>query len=351
MKKLLLTAALLVSVGLTGGAQQLHFDKNGRFKIVQLTDTHLRTTLKSDVAAVYSLMEQVIKAEKPDLVVLTGDNVTVNPAKPEIRKLVKFLDARKVPWCAVFGNHDDQQELSRSEMSALYASGKYSLNTLNADGELADVELSVLSKDGKGAFYVYCMDSHAYSTVLGEECYDWFTAGQVQWLRDCCTARTETDGSVAPALAFFHIPLREYIDAWCGRENPREDVGGGYPSVGIRGESICCGALNSGMFTAMRETRSVIGVSVGHDHDNDFVAAYNGIALCYGRFSGAGSVYNHLPQGARVFEIREGEQGFETWIREASGRIVRHTFFDGKTLKNAPRDRKKTYGSWSEIER
>lgn len=348
MKKYIFAAAVLLSsLSLNAGKPRLTFADDGSFKIVQFTDTHIRTTLPEDAAAVYALMDEVIDVEKPDLVVLTGDNVTVNPCRPEISRLVRFLDSKKVPWCVVFGNHDDQQELSRAQMSEMYASGRYSLNTLDGSGELADVELKV----GDGSFYVYCMDSHAYSMLLGESCYDWFTPAQVQWMRDCCAARTDADGTVSPALAFFHIPLCEYIDAWAPMENPRQGASKGAPCLGIRGEVICCGGLNTGMYEAMREGGSVIGVSVGHDHDNDFIAGYNGIALCYGRCSGYGSVYNHLPHGARVFVARRGERGFETWIREQGGRVVRHTYFDGKSLNNAPRDRSKSYGTWSDIVR
>lgn len=341
------SAALLFCAVLNAGKPSLKFAGDGSFKIVQFTDTHIRTTLPEDAVSVYALMDEVIANENPDLVVLTGDNVTVNPCRPEIVKLIKFLDSKKIPWCAVFGNHDAQQELSRAEMSALYASAKYSLNTLNEDGELADMELKV----GDGEFYVYCLDSHAYSTVLGEECYDWFAPSQVQWVRDRCRTRMSPDGSVAPALAFFHIPLCEYVDAWAPKENPRIGASKGAPCLGIRGETICCGGLNTGMFAAMREGGSVIGISAGHDHDNDFIAVYRGIALCYGRCSGYGSVYNHLPHGARVFVAHQGERGFETWIREEGGRVVRHTYFDGASLNNAPRDRSVSYGTWSDIVR
>lgn len=353
MRRILALAALIALMGLEAAAAKpkLRFHEDGSFKIVQLTDMHIRSFNKEEADKVYARIKYLAKTEKPDLIVLTGDNVTVNPAEPEIRKLVKALDACKIPWIATFGNHDGQQELTAAQMSKLYASGDYSLNKLTSKGELADMELEIQSaKSRDGAFYVFCMDSHAYSTVLGKETYDWFTPDQVRWLGERCKARTAADGKAAPSLAFFHIPLMEYVDAYEQCSNPRE---GGNPSgllTGIRGESVCCGGLNTGMFAAMRESGSVIGVSAGHDHDNDFIASYKGIALCYGRFSGANTVYNHLPQGARVFLLKEGERGFESWIREDGDRITRHVKFDGETVKNAPRDRKQPFGVWHDFE-
>lgn len=351
MKRLFfLLAMLAVSQGINAITPELKFKKDGTFKIVQFTDLHIRTINPEQADKVYARIKYIAKVEKPDLIVVTGDMVLIRPAEPEICRFISVLDETGVPWAVTFGNHDEQQDLTRSEMSELYVSGKHSLNTLNEAGELADLEIPVLSvKRNTPAFHVFCMDSHSYSTEQGVEGYDWFSPEQVQWLRDCCLNRTASDGSIAPSMAFFHIPLCEYIDAWSARDNPREKYASKKQSDGIRGESICCGALNSGMFCAMKETRSVIGVSVGHDHDNDFIAVYRDIALCYGRFSGDNTVYNHLPHGARVFEVREGVKGFETWIREDDGRVVNHNLFDGKELKAAPRDRALPYGVWSDI--
>lgn len=320
-------------------APQLKFRPDGSFKIVQFTDTHIRSQLAEQAAEVYTLMDNVLQAERPDLVVLTGDNVTCNPAAPEIQRLTRFLDKHAIPWVAVFGNHDEQQELTIPEMSALYAKGKLSLNRLAADGTLADLEIPIAGAGGAPAFYLFCMDSHAYSSALGHETYAWFSDAQIQWMKDCCAARTASDGSIAPALAFFHIPLLEYEEAW-------ED---GQGRLGIHGEGVCHGALNSGMFAAMRLGGSVVGMSAGHDHNNDYIAILHGIALCYGRFSGSNTAYNNLPAGARVFVVREGVPGFETWIRENGGRVVFHTRFDGRTLQNAPRDKSKPFGIWSDF--
>lgn len=99
--------------------------------------------------------------------------------------------------------------------------------------------------------------------------------------------------------------------------------------VGRRAENECPGALNPGMFAAMAETGSILGVFVGHDHDNDYIVAHHGIALGYGRFSGGNTTYNNLRPGARVIVLHEGERGFETWIREDDGRRVDYAWYAG----------------------
>ena len=60
-------------------------------------------------------------------------------------------------------------------------------------------------------------------------------------------------------------------------------------------EKACAPELNTGMFTAMKEAGDVMGMFVGHDHDNDYAVMWKGILLAYGRFTGGNTEYNHLP--------------------------------------------------------
>ena len=48
---------------------------------------------------------------------------------------------------------------------------------------------------------------------------------------------------------------------------------------------------------------------VGHDHDDDYAVMWHGVLLAYGRYTGGDTVYNNLPNGARVIELTEGENG------------------------------------------
>ena len=194
--------------------------------------------------------------------------------------------------------------------------------------------------DGKDALlYLYLMDSHDYSTMEGVGGYAWLTRQQVDWLRESCLARTDKDGKVAPSFAFFHIPLPEYRDAW---EQGKH--------VGIKAESVCAPQINSGMFAAMVETRSVKGVFAGHDHNNDFVALWQGIALCYGRYSGGNTVYNDIPRGARVIRFNKNKEGFETWTRDDEGRALGHVFVTGKDLIKGKKNLDGKYSLWYELD-
>ena len=145
--------------------------------------------------------------------------------------------------------------------------------------------------------------------------YDYIHFDQIEWYRKQSAGYTkENKGVPVPSAAFFHIPLLEYSAA---ASDERTIL------IGTRKEKSTPPSLNSGMFVAFKEMRDVGSIFVGHDHDNDYVALWQGIMLAYGRYSGCNTVYNNLkPNGARVIEITEGEKGLRTWVRLRGGQVI-----------------------------
>ena len=185
--------------------------------------------------------------------------------------------------------------------------------------------LPVKSSDGqKDAEILYVFDSHSYSQIKEVGGYDYIDFDQIQWYRDNSLKYTQANGGTPlPSLAFFHIPLPEYNQA-AADENAA--------LFGTRKEKACAPALNSGLFTTMKEMGDIEGVFVGHDHDNDYTVMWQGILLAYGRYTGGNTVYNNLSNGARVIELTEGEKGFRTWIR-VKDHTEQHVKFPESFLK------------------
>lgn len=78
-----------------------------------------------------TLLGRMLDAEKPDLVVFTGDQLngqgTSWDEQSVLAKFSKAVTQRGIPWAAVFGNHDDEDGLSR-ETQIKYMKGlPYSL--------------------------------------------------------------------------------------------------------------------------------------------------------------------------------------------------------------------------------
>jgi hypothetical protein len=118
------------------GRPTLRFRDDGTFKIVQFADAHVTTGNTSacknlDVrqeqwpcndANTTALLDAMLDAEDPDLVVFTGDNI-FGPdlggvgVEAALQRAFAPVIERGVPWAAVFGNHDSENNLNRSGRS------------------------------------------------------------------------------------------------------------------------------------------------------------------------------------------------------------------------------------------
>lgn len=326
-KRLLLiaTAALLLSCS----SEQLssktgpRFNEDGSFKIVQFTDLHLVANRPEEMVKTLDRFERLATLEDPDLIVITGD-ATFGGVRADtcLTELFATIDKVGKPFILLYGNHDAEQQIPRPEMSQRICAEPLSLNTLNPEGELADLEIDILSHNCDTIAYVlYGLDSHDYPKTTDSGTYAWLSFDQLEWLRSASAALEASEGHKVPSLAFFHIPLREF-----------RQVGSSGNFIGRRLENEACSDYNSGMFLAMRESADVQGIFCGHDHNNDYIGTLGGIALGYGLYSGDNTVYHDLPQsGLRAIVLREGEKGFETWIRQDDGSIINAVRFkDGK---------------------
>lgn len=304
----------------------LKFNREGKFRIVQFTDVHFKYgNPASDIAL--ERIKEVLDAEKPDFVIFTGDVIYARPADKGMLAVLELVADRKIPFGVVYGNHDNEQGMSREELLKVIQSVPYNLTT-QAEGisGVTNFILPVKSSDGnKDALILYCLDSHSYSSVKGIGGYDFLKADQIDWYRKNSEAFIAANGgSPVPSLAFFHIPLPEYNQAAADE---------GAILVGTRMEKACAPALNSGMFTAMKQQKDVLGVFVGHDHDNDYVVGWKGILLGYGRYTGGNTVYNDLSNGARVIEMTEGKRDILTWVRLADGQIINRINYPSDFVK------------------
>ncbi len=319
LNKLFLATALMLICAATAIAQPnaLKFNANHKFKIVQFTDIHWKYgNPASDEAG--ERMAEVLDAEKPDLVVFTGDLIFAKPAREGLDKALEATISRGIPFAVTWGNHDDEQDLSRKELSAHIATKAGNLtSTVEGISGVTNYTLSVKSTDGKrDAAVLYIFDSNSYSPIKKVKGYDWIKHDQVEWYRQTSKAFTAANnGKPLPALAFFHIPLPEFHEA---AQNESAYF------VGTRKEKACAPEINTGLAAAMLEAGDVMGVFVGHDHVNDYVVDWRGILLGYGRFTGGATVYHDIPEGngARIIELTEDSRTIKTWIRIKGGKVI-----------------------------
>ena len=331
MRKIVFTLGLLILGVCFMNAQkpELKFGTDKTFKIVQFTDVHwIYNDSRSDIAG--ERMNEVLDAEKPDFVIYTGDIIFGKPAKESLLKALEPVITRKIPFAVTWGNHDDEQGMSRKELFDLIKDIPNNLtSTVQGITGVTNFILPVKSAVGKKESAVlYVFDSNSYSPIKKVvDGYGWIALDQIDWYTKTSKELTaKNGGQPIPSLAFFHIPLPEYHEAVLDEKTYM---------VGTRKEVACAPKINTGLGASMLQAGDVMGVFVGHDHVNDYVVNWRGILLGYGRYTGGSTVYHDVPQGngARVIELIEGKRAFKTWERIAGGKIINEVNYPSDFIK------------------
>lgn len=277
---------------------ELKFGKNGRFKIMQVTDVHYRSDSK-DAKSSLEFLREAVRLVQPDLIMLTGDIVVSENTRREWQDVAGLMTGFKIPWAVVLGNHDSEYELTNRQIIDVLAEYPDNL-TENGPEDVTgngNYVLPVMSstQPGKQAAVLYCFDTRKQ--------HQWIDYTQMDWYRrQSRLFAGQNGGKPLPALAFYHIPVPEF-----------NEVIGKPTTVGLQQEQVCCPASNSGSFVAMLECGDVMGIFVGHDHDNNYIGCLHGICLAYGFKSGRQG-YGKIGRGVRVIELCEGERKFNTHL-------------------------------------
>lgn len=304
----------------------LRFNSDHKFKIMQIADTQEIPAVSPDTL---SLINNALDREKPDLVIFTGDQIKGYSKKfkkdpviieSTIDILVEPIAKRNIPFMVTYGNHDAQCGVDNRGQYKFYV--KYdnfiSGALRNADDVgTADIQIYSSTED-KPVFELYIIDSHGkakdgagYAPVDKEQ-IGWYVSRREQLKAE--------NGDYLPSLVFQHIPVPEFFDvikkvpkgtkgavpAYGAHENEffvlnDETIAEG----GIMLESPASPDVNTGEFEAMSEKGDVLGIYVGHDHNNSFVVKYKGVDLGYTQGAGFNVYGPGENRGVRIFELDE----------------------------------------------
>lgn len=231
-------------------AQRLQETDEGRFKIVQLADLHLgvgesecvdefpkHETCKADPKT-EAFVQQVLDIEAPQLVVFTGDQImgdrSIQDSETALLKAVAPVISRGIPWAMVWGNHDDEGSLTRWQLSELASTLPYSLfqfgiyDTKDNTFGVGNYVHQVFSKNDTEmpVSTLYFLDSHKYSTV-GKiyPGYDWIKESQWEYMKKYYDETLEFKTELS--MAFFHIPLPEYLNTESNTHPGEKNAPGG----------------------------------------------------------------------------------------------------------------------------
>ncbi|KAF3785050.1 putative inactive purple acid phosphatase 29 [Nymphaea thermarum] len=217
-------------------ASALRFSERGQFKILQVADMHYANGKTTECLNVTqeqfarcsdlnttAFLERMIRAEKPDLIVFTGDNIVGSDATDPIKSMdAAFAPAvaAGIPWAAVLGNHDQESKLTTREgLMNHIVTMKHALSLVNppltVQNPISSMDL-VLGADGsklqgKSVLNLYFLDSGAYAPPPNpNDEYDWIKPSQQTWFKKTSfklqknyTSAPEAQSESAPGLVYF----------------------------------------------------------------------------------------------------------------------------------------------------
>lgn len=299
------------------GVWNIYSDKE--LKVLQLTDIHLGGGWMStdNDAMSMNAVAAIIKAEKPDLVVFSGDMAYPVPFqggtfnnKSGAKMLAELMETLGVYWTATYGNHDTEaySYFNREKITEFYSSYPHSLMRKGAEGVdgYGNQVFNIINSDGMITRSIFTLDSHAYvdGDILGIFWkYDNIHENQIEWYRSVIEENNKHNRmkiissslsdfgqkyvhlNIVPSTVFIHIPLEEYKTAWSEYvDNGYKDTENVKFNYGAAGESdriVYHGLYPDNFFETMLELGSTDSVFCGHDHLNNFSINYKGIDLVY----------------------------------------------------------------------
>lgn len=337
------------------------------FKVLQFTDVHIGGGCFSQTKDAWAMnaVATMIRQEQPDFVIITGDiaypvpfqaGTFNNLAATQI--FANMMESLGVYWTFAFGNHDTEaySMKTRKDICDWYESQHFDYCLFNrgyASEELGygNNIFKVKNNDGLTIQALVTLDSHSYidGDYFGAAWkYDNIHQSQVDWYVTEMKKLAEANKAIDPAcddsvknLAFFHIPLVEYREAWSeifeanngSKEITVKETEHVKYIDGIMGESDGQknGKRTYGVFCGMHEDNffeqgvlnGLQGTFCGHDHYNNFSVKYTKevegemrtVQLTYGMsvdyLAYPGIYKEHSQRGCTVIEIK-ADSKFET---------------------------------------
>lgn len=359
------------------------FTTDRDLRIMMLTDIHLGGgfwSREKDRKTVYEVITMLQK-EKPDLVILDGDNTFAVPGPVyngggtlnnymAAHDVISIFNHEGVYFSTVFGNHDTEvfDYTKRQKLGELYMQDRFEYCIFDQNytdgGELPTVTNQIIQvKNTKGELTkaLLLVDSNAYVDDSIKAVLDWnydiIRDSTVDWaeksLRELGNPKT---------VAFFHIPTSEFriayedleANGWKDTEDTKYISGVWDELVDETTHSrIWHGGITKDVPLAdidkFFETLGPDGLGVleacycGHDHVNNAMVNYKGVDLCYGysidnlaytdiNYSGAqrgATIITITPEGKRMTEYNNAYRDYGIPTNEFVDVYTDHLLYEG----------------------
>ena len=312
----------------------IRFNSAGKLKILHIADTHLNYDKHFD-ASIWVIAE-ACDVEKPDLVVLTGDNTHPDEDPEKTKKLINALmnifESRNIPVAVTFGNHDSEAgPMSRADIMEYYKTFSCVITAEDAEAfkNCATFNIPVLASDSdKTKFNLWVFDSGDYDEDEPRH-YDRVRTEQIEWYKKVsANLKKENGGETVNSVVFQHIIVPEIYDVLKKVDSKKlyainhiynEDEYYMFDpdevNYGKLNEKPCPGYYNDGQFDALVENGDVLAMFTGHDHTNAFGVRNQNIDIYTSPMTRYKGLAYTTQYGYRVVEIDEKDTSkYETRV-------------------------------------
>lgn len=268
------------------------------FKILVLSDIHLKNkgTFAAFLGVNYLLdwasrssLDKLVETVAPNLIVVLGDTVLTDRNDIETERFVRMMDSYRTPWACVFGNHDDEGRADKAKLAEVLLTSEYGLfrygpNDLHGAGNY----VLELTRGGKTEYALFFLDSGSSLEFEGKT--EGINEKQIAWYEWNMNALAAKNGGGNPKnMAFFHIPLPQYKKIVTFLQ-------------GERGEETFSQNSSGAFFESFRDKNGT-HIFVGHDHNNNFIASYEGVTLGYATKSSYNCYYKSGMTGGTLLTV------------------------------------------------
>lgn len=273
---------------------------NGDFKILCITDIHIRN--HGTFAAAFGVnfildgmseiqLKKLINNTAPDMIIVGGDTVLTAWNDICTQQFCDFMEQFEIPWAPIFGNHDYEGRADKAKLAEIYEASENCLFKCGPDGMNGMGNYIVnITRNNEVVYSLFMMDDGKFRVVDNAVTYGGVGERQIEWYKWAVNGINETSGKTVPNMAFIHVPLPEYKQLTDNFE------------MGQRLEETTAATVNDGFFDAFKENGGT-HVFAAHDHNNNFIADYEGVKLGYLTKSSYNCYFSFKTLGATVLTL------------------------------------------------
>ncbi|KAI0123441.1 Metallo-dependent phosphatase-like protein [Xylariales sp. AK1849] len=355
----------------TNFSTPLTFTANGTFQISIFEDLHFGEDAEKtwapeqDVNSV-QVLNEILDAENPGLVVFNGDLITGEDTYLEnsteyVDQIIGPLVQRGLPWASTYGNHDHDYNISGATILArehLWPNARTRQMVSDPDAGVSNYYLPVYDPDCSDIscapeLLLWFFDSRGgwnyqqkneSGGKIGQP--DWVDISVVHWFNETNSDLVLKHKKIIPSLAFVHIPTNASLALQEAGVDPNHEPGinddiplaqqaQGWCADGRNVDTCAYGGQDIPFMKAITSTPGLMAVLSGHDHGDTWCYKWNGLLpgmdvqgnglnICFGQHSGYGG-YGDWERGSRQLLITKAklkDLEIDTWIRLESGNVV-----------------------------